>query len=60
MLSMFRRITGLLLAGLLFAACGQKGPLYLEGHVPKSQKKTKHMIDATPEPAPVVEPSAPN
>lgn len=55
-----RRGSWLLVVGLLVAACGQKGPLYLEGQVPKSQQKSKHIIDTTPDPAPEVEPSAPN
>lgn len=59
-MNIIRRGSWLLVLGLLFAGCGQKGPLYLEGKVPKSQQKSKHIIDSKPDPAPEVEPSAPN
>lgn len=59
-MNIIRRGAWLLAAGLLVTACGQKGPLYMEGRVPKSQQKSKHIIDSTPDPAPEVEPSAPN
>ena len=59
-MSMLQRMIGLLAAVCWLAACGQKGPLYMEGRVPKSQKKSEHIITSTPEKAPEPEPSAPN
>jgi predicted small lipoprotein YifL len=59
-MSMLKRVLWLLAAVFWLVACGQKGPLYMEGRVPKSQKRTEHIITSTPEPAPVPEPSAPN
>ena len=44
---------------VLFCACGQKGPLYMEGHEPPGQKVAKPAKPKT-ETAPEVEPSAPN
>jgi predicted small lipoprotein YifL len=44
---------------VLFYACGQKGPLYMEGHEPRGQKAAKPAKPKT-ETAPEVEPSAPN
>ncbi len=59
-MTMWKRVIGLLAAGCWLAACGQKGPLYMEGRVPKSQKRSEHIITSTPEPAPEPQPSAPN
>ncbi|MFM8443310.1 MAG: LPS translocon maturation chaperone LptM [Methylococcus sp.] len=44
---------------LFLFACGQKGPLYIEGHEPAGLKVVKPAKPKT-EPAPEVEPSAPN
>ena len=44
---------------LFLSACGQKGPLYIEGHEPAGLKVVKPAKPKT-EPAPEVEPSAPN
>jgi predicted small lipoprotein YifL len=44
-----RRIAFLLLPTLLAAGCGQKGPLYLEGREPHSQRAP---APAQPESAP--------
>jgi predicted small lipoprotein YifL len=52
------RLFCLLLLILAQAACGQKGPLYMEGHEPRGMKVVKPKNDA--ETAPQVEPSAPN
>lgn len=52
------RLFSLLLLVLAQLACGQKGPLYMEGHEPRGMKVVKPRNDA--ETAPQVEPSAPN
>ena len=52
------RLFCVLLVMLAQAACGQKGPLYMEGHEPRGMKVVKPKNDA--ETAPQVEPSAPN
>jgi len=52
------RLFSLLLLVLGQLACGQKGPLYMEGHEPRGMKVVKPRNDA--ETAPQVEPSAPN
>lgn len=49
-----RRIAFLLLPALLAAGCGQKGPLYLEGREPHSQR-----VPETAKPAPAQPESAP-
>ena len=51
----------LLLTLLLLSACGQKGPLYMEGHEPPGMKTAKQPVRKAPaEPTPQLEPSAPN
>ncbi len=52
------RLFTLLLLVLAQLACGQKGPLYMEGHEPRGMKVIKPHNDA--DTAPQVEPSAPN
>jgi|GEM_PF-1091564 len=49
----------LLLQALFLSACGQKGPLYMEGHEPPGQKVAKPAKPKT-ETAPELEPAAPN
>ncbi len=53
-------VAALLGVVVLMAGCGQKGPLYLEGHEPRSQKNARPMISSKNSDNPEVEPSAPN
>lgn len=53
-MTVVRSIAILLLPILLSAGCGQKGPLYLEGREPRSQKSStaKNTKPVQPESAP--------
>jgi len=43
---MMRVVPIVLLAGLLLAGCGQKGPLFLPGEAPESQTQGPFGLDA--------------